>query len=230
MSLSDEFPDETEAEVRQWLPPAMHADDPAGTEHARKLTSRKLPTAAELESIQQKAHTEGFDKGKQEGFSFGHKEGLAQARQQLQQYTERMEQLLDCLSEPLRELDDQVEQELLKLVIAIVRQLVRREVKSDPNLIVGVVREALSILPVASRNIRLLLHPEDAVLIREVYALADTEVGWALIEDPVVTRGGCKVVTDSSQIDATLDSRLNSLIAPLLAGARSEDDAQDEPL
>jgi flagellar assembly protein FliH len=208
----------------------MHDDNPAGTGYAGKAPASKPPTAAELESIQQKAHAEGFDKGKREGFSFGHKEGLAQARQQLQQYTERLEQLLECLSEPLRELDDQVEQELLKLVIAIVRQLVRREVKSDPNLIVGVVREALSILPVASRNVRLSLHPEDADLIREVYALADTEVGWTLIEDPVVTRGGCKVVTDSSQIDATLDSRLTSLIAPLLAGARSEDEPRDESL
>jgi flagellar assembly protein FliH len=78
--------------------------------------------------------------------------------------------------------------------------------------------------------VRLSLHPEDADLIREVYALADTEVGWTLIEDPVIMRGGCKVVTDSSQIDATLDSRLASLIAPLLAGARSEDETQDEPL
>ena len=230
MSSSDQFPDDPEAEVRQWLPPHMHDDNRPERFHSRNAPSRKLPTAAELESIQQKAHEEGYAKGKQEGFSFGHKEGLAQARQQLQQYTKRLEQLLDCLSEPLRELDNQVEQELLKLVIAIVRQLVRREVKSDPNMIVGVVREALTILPVAARNVRLQLHPEDADLIREVYGLADTEVGWTLIEDPVITRGGCKVVTDSSQIDATLDSRLTSLIAPLLAGARSEDETQDEPL
>jgi flagellar assembly protein FliH len=189
---------------------------------------RKLPTAAELESIQQKAHAEGFEKGKQEGFAYGHKEGLSQAGKQMQDYTRRLEQLLDCLAEPLRELDNQVEQELLKLVIAIVRQLVRREVKSDPNMIVGVIREALSILPVASRNVRLLLHPEDADVIREVYALADTEVGWSLIEDPVIARGGCKVVTDSSQIDATLDSRLASLIAPLLAAARTEDETPEE--
>jgi flagellar assembly protein FliH len=113
-------------------------------------------------------------------------------------------------------------------VIAIVRQLVRREVKSDPNLIIGVVREALSILPVNSRNVRLLVHPEDAELIREIYSLGDTEVGWKLVEDPVVNRGGCKVVTDTSQIDATLESRLASLIAPLLAGARAVDERDDD--
>lgn len=227
MSSSKELPDEADAEIRQWLPPAMHDEHRPGKLSARAASSHKPPTAAELESIQQKAHAEGFEKGQEEGLAQGHAQGLAQAKEQLQRYTERLEGLLTSLAEPLRELDNRVEQELLMLVIAIVKQLVRREVKSDPNLIIGVVREALSILPVASRHVRLLLHPEDAELIKQVYALADTEVGWTLLEDPVIARGGCKVVTDSSQIDATLDSRLASLIAPLLAGARSEDAIQD---
>ena len=114
------------------------------------------------------------------------------------------------------------------LIIAIVRQLVRREVKSDPNMIIGVVRESLSMLPVSSRHVRLIVHPEDAELIREVYALGETEVGWTIVEDPVINRGGCKAVTETSQIDATLESRLASLIAPLLAGARSVDE-NDKP-
>ncbi|MEN8178639.1 MAG: flagellar assembly protein FliH [Pseudomonadota bacterium] len=185
---------------------------------------RSLPTAAELEAIQQEAYAEGYEKGRQEGFEFGHKEGLAKSQQEMQQYVAQLEQLLGTFSEPLRKLDGQVEKELLSLVIAIVKQLVRREVKSDPNLIIGVVREALSILPVSSQNVRLMVHPDDAELIREVYALGDTEIGWKLVEDPVISRGGCKVVTDNSQVDATLDSRLASLIAPLLAGARAIDD------
>jgi len=44
----------------------------------------------------------------------------------------------------------------------MVRQLIRREVKLDPGQIVGVVREALGILPISARNIRVVLHPEDA--------------------------------------------------------------------
>lgn len=227
MSSSKVLSEEPGNEVRQWLPPEMDDEHRPKSLNSRMVPPRKPPTAAELETIQQQAHAEGFEKGKQEGFAYGHKEGLAQAKSQLEHYANQMETLLGIFTEPLRELDNQVEQELLKLVIAIVRQLVRREVKSDPNLIIGVVREALSILPVASRNVRLLLHPEDADLVREVYSLADAEVGWNLIEDPVITRGGCKVVTDNSQIDATLDSRLASLIAPLLAGARSEDEAAD---
>jgi flagellar assembly protein FliH len=204
-------------------------DEGKPKQHSGKMQPPSAPpTAQELEAIHQQAYEEGFEKGKQEGFEFGHKEGLNQAKHELQGYATKLDQLLETFEQPLRNLDNQVEKELLALVISIVKQLVRREVKSDPNLIVGVVREALSVLPVSSRNVRLLLHPEDAELIRDVYALGDTEVGWQLIEDPVINRGGCKVVTDTSQVDATLESRLTSLIAPLLAGARAIDEQLGE--
>ncbi len=222
MSSSDSTDRDFE-EIRQWIPPEM-GERKSKPMPGKILPPRAPPTAEELEAIQQSAYDEGYERGKQEGFEFGHKEGLTRSRQDMQRYTERFDRLLETFEHPLRNLDNEVEKELLTLVVAIVKQLVRREVKSDPNLIIGVVREALSILPVASRNVRLLVHPEDAELIREIYALGESETGWQLIEDPVINRGGCKVVTDASQIDATLESRLASLIAPLLAGARAIDE------
>jgi len=226
MSSSKSSSDDEWGEVRQWLPPDVNGGK---VNHQRTIQPPSAPpTAAALEQLQQAAYTEGYEKGQKEGFEFGHKEGLAKAKQELQRYTNQLEQLLGTFEKPLRDLDNQVERELLSLVISIVRQLVRREVKSDPQLIIGVVREALSILPVSSRNVRLMVHPEDAELIREIYALSEIEVGWTLVEDPVINRGGCKVVTDTSQIDATLESRLASLIAPLLAGARAIDEQEGD--
>lgn len=211
--------------VMQWLPPDVEGGK---VREQRTLQPPAAPpTAAALEQLQQQAYDEGYEKGRREGFEFGHKEGLEKAKQEFHRYTTQFERLMGTFEHPLRDLDNQVERELLSLVIAIVRQLVRREVKSDPNLIIGVVREALSILPVSSRNVRLVVHPEDAELIREIYALGDTEIGWTLVEDPVINRGGCKVLTDTSQIDATLESRLASLIAPLLAGARAVDEQEE---
>lgn len=223
--MSSSKPDSEEQEagdVRQWLPPFIE-----GGKVGDQRTIQP-PSARALESLQKTAYEEGYEEGRREGFEFGHKEGLEQSKHDLERFKTQLDRLLKSFEQPLRELDNQVEQELLSLVIAIVRLLVRREIKSDPNLIIGVVREALSILPVNSRNVRLMVHPEDAELIREIYALGDTEVGWNLVEDPVINRGGCKVVTDTSQIDATLESRLSSLMAPLLAGARSVDDQEQE--
>jgi flagellar assembly protein FliH len=182
-----------------------------------------LLTADQLQQLQKQAYEEGFEKGRKEGFEYGHKEGLTAGRQRLEEKAGQLDTLLTSLETPFQQLDDQVELELIELVIAMVRQLVRREVRNDPGQIIGVVREAMSILPVSSRNISLILHPEDASLVRETYELSENELGWRIVEDPVLARGGCRISTETSQVDATLESRLATLIAPLLGGERDLD-------
>ncbi len=208
------------AAVKQWQPP--HMGQAVGGGGGAEL-SGSLLTADQLEQLQKQAYEEGYESGKKAGFEYGHKEALTEGRGKLQQKTEQIDALLMTLDKPLKQLDDHLERELVDLVIAMVRQLVRREIKTDPTHIIGVVRDALAILPVASRNIRVVLHPEDAALIRDVYELSEKELGWKVIEDPVIARGGCRIVTDTSQVDATLESRLASLIAPLLSAERDQD-------
>ncbi len=206
------------ATVSAWRPPHVQRHGEGPVEEARGLL-----TAAQLDQIQQAARDEGFEQGRREGLEYGHREGLEEGRAAARSRLEGLDRLLAALDRPFEQLDQQVEQEVVTLVITMVRQLIRREVRLDPAQIVGVVREALGVLPVSSRNIRVVLHPEDAELVREAYALGEHEQQWQIVEDPVIQRGGCRVHTDTSQVDATLDSRLNSLIAPLLAGQRFED-------
>lgn len=224
--------------VEQWRPPDFSSAAPGRGKSAKNqggeaagtgedLDSAALPTLEEIESIQRQAYEEGYEQGKKEGFDFGHREALEAGRKQLSEKLHSLEALFSVLDNPFKELDDQVERELLTLVVAMVGQLVRREVRTDPNHIVGVMREAMAILPVNSRGIRVLLHPEDAEIVRDLYNMADSEQGWQIAEDPVVQRGGCRIVTDTSQVDATLESRLHNLIAPLLGGLRSEDQDQE---
>jgi len=209
--------------AQQWTPP-----DVGGRSVQEKgVGGSHLLTAAELEELAEKAHQEGIEQGRREGFEYGHREGLEAGRQDMLVRIEQFDQLLQGLSEPFEELDQQVEQELVTLVIAMVRQLVRREIKTDPAQVVGVVREALNILPVNTRRIRVVLHPEDAELVRDAYTLGESDQKWQIIEDPVIQRGGCRVYTENSQIDATLESRINALIAPLLGSERENGNVPD---
>ncbi len=187
-----------------------------------------IPTAEELEAIRKAAYEEGMELGKKEGFDFGHREGLELARTEVDERLQRLDEIFSALDEPLKELDEQVESSLVHLVIAIVRQMVRREIKTDPSQIIGVVREVLSVLPANSRHVRVMLHPDDAVLVREVYDLSSSELGWRIEEDPTFSRGGCRVVSDVSQVDATVESRLAALIAPLLGDERQQEPAREQ--
>lgn len=220
--------------VEAWCPPDLSdaksplqddifPEEVAETEVVDEPVQASVPTLEEIEEIQRQAHDEGYEQGRKEGFEFGHKEAFEEGRKQLAEKLLRLDGLLGMLDAPFKELDDQVEQELLTLVVAMVRQLVRREVRTDPNQIIGVMREAMAVLPVSSRNVRVLLHPDDAELVRELYTVAESEHAWQIVEDPVVQRGGCRVTSDTSQVDSTLESRLNNLIAPLIGGLRTED-------
>lgn len=212
---------ENQEEIRQWQPPEMIR---SATDVSVQEARGSLLTAEQLEQVQSQAYKEGFERGKKDGFAHGHKEAMAGAKNEISQKAAQMDELLSALNTPFKELDEQVERELVSLTISMVRQLVRREVKLDPNHIIGVVREALSLLPVSARNISLVLHPEDAKLVREIFDVSDKELGWSIVEDPVLGRGGCKVITDTSQIDATLESRLAAMITTLLGGERTVDD------
>jgi len=244
------LPGERLGRVEPWLPPSLgdagaaasrepppattevpetaHSQAEAGEAEDLFPAGTQLPTLEQIETIQQQAYEEGLERGRAQGFEHGHREALEQGRKQIAERLQRCDALMRTLDTPFKELDDQVERELLTLVVTMVRQLVRREVRTDPSQIVGVMREALAILPVSARNIRVRLHPEDAEIVRKLYALEPDGQGWKLVEDPVVERGGCRVVSDNSQVDATLESRLHNLIAPLLGGLRSDDTEEDE--
>lgn len=207
--MSDKIIPAREAHAAPWRVPEV---DAGGRGVVR---AGALPTAGGLERLQKQAYEEGYARGLEEGRTAGAAEVAARAQ--------RLDALLAALARPFEELDEQVEQELVRLALAIAQQLVRREIKADPGQIVAIAREALAALPVGARAVRLHLHPEDAQLVAEVLSLGEGQRPWELVEDPVLTRGGCRVVTESSRIDATVEARLAALAAAVLGGQREGD-------
>ena len=82
----------------------------------------------------------------------------------------------------------------------------------------------MALLPVAEGDIRLELHPDDAALVRELLHLDEREApAWRIVEDPTLTRGGCRILNATSRIDATLENRIQQVVAAVLGGERQED-------
>lgn len=163
----------------------------------------------------------------QEAEAAGRAAGLEAARadieartRKLDAATQRMEKALQALARPLAHLDDNVHEQITRLAVALARALVRRELRTDPAQIIGIVRETVSLLPASARGVRVLLHPEDASLVRERLSTAGPEQAWAIVDDPVLGRGDCRVQTDYAQIDARLDARLYEALAQLLGEER----------
>ena len=133
----------------------------------------------------------------------------------------RLDAILKLLARPLEELDAEVEQQLTLLALTVGKQIVRRELKTDPAQIIGVIRESVARLPAAARDIRVHLHPEDAAVVRENLATPTARPRVVDRRRSRPGRGGCLVRTDTSQIDARLDSRLNAIVSAALGDERS---------
>jgi len=169
-------------------------------------------TAGRLESIQKDAYEEAWKKGLADGVQAG--EAAAKER------VDRLDQLLVAMARPFDQLDEQIEKQLVELAMTAVRQLFRREISQEPTHVIGVVREAIQLLPIASSNVQVHLHPDDAAIVREFLSPADGEPAWVIVEDPLSSKGGCQVTTDNSQIDASAESRLNALIGSIAGDDR----------
>jgi flagellar assembly protein FliH len=164
----------------------------------------------------------------------GYHEGLTRAQaemaprlEELAARVRRLDGVLQLLAAPLKALDDQVERQLLELAFAVGKQLARRELSAAPAQVVAILRECLEQLPLAARDVRVHLHPEDAAIVRERLAVPAEERAWSLIEDPTLARGGCLVRSDSSQIDARFESRVNAVLASALGEQRAPERAAE---
>lgn len=206
-------PEELSAYER-WELPNMTQREGRGREE--EVEAPPPITAEQIEAIQQAAHQEGYELGRKEGREAGAAEVHGQAL--------RLQQIVHGLAQPLEELDKRLEEELVALALAVARQIVRRELQAQPDEVVSVVRDTLTALPSTATQVKLHLHPEDAKLVRETLSLADDDGRpWKIVEDPALTRGGCRVTSTHSRIDATVEKRLNTVIAHLLGGERASD-------
>jgi flagellar assembly protein FliH len=189
-------------EVTLWTAPAVDAP----------TQPNKMATVGGLVDLQAEAHAEAFAQGLAEGREAGRAEVKAQV--------ERLAGMFYDLAKPFEVLDQEVERELLTLAMALARQIVRRELKTDPTQIIGIIREAIAALPVSAREVRVHLHPEDAAVVRENLAPTEAERAWSIVEDPVMARGGCQITSATSLVDARLETRLGSILSELLGTER----------
>ncbi len=179
------------------------------------VSNASMPTARSLEALHREAYEEGLE--------LGRKAGIEQGKSEINEKAERLAELLRGLAEPFNELDDQVVSSVADLSILIAKLVIRRELKVDPGEIVAVVRDTMQHLPVAVRSPRVRMHPDDIEIVASALSIGDESRGWELQPDPLITRGGCVVETESSRIDATVEARLAAIIAKMFGGEREGD-------
>lgn len=171
-----------------------------GPHSANKQSGSALATVTELELIRQQAHDEGYNAG----YAAGAQQARAEAAQ--------THTLLQNLQGALNQMDEQLAQALLDLSLEIARKMTGEILHEKPEAILKIVNDAIGSLPHFNQNAHLTLHPDDAELVRRHMGEQLSHAGWKIFTDAQIGRGGCRVETAHSQVDATIEARWKRIV------------------
>ncbi len=205
---------------------------------ARDPKATKPPTAAELEGIRESAYQEGLEQGKKDGYQKGYEEGrqsgleagkeeglsigtaqgetaaLKAKSSEIQTHLTQLGDLMTALQLPIQEYQEEVEEAMLNLILAISRSVIFRDLSLGPEQIKPVVREALAALPNSEEQITVYVNPADFDFLTEHLP---AEHGYRYSRDERVMAGGCRVETRHTLLDYTVEKRFQAAVQQMLS-------------
>ncbi len=212
--MSGIIPKEQAQSARPWSLPAVSADTP-GSPDGPPATARSAdpraqgqpPTAAQFEAVYAEAEAQGRAEGHAQGLAAGHAEGyargleegrqtgLAQGRAAAQADAQALAELLRRVSNAADRLDAELEKAVLALALEVARQVVLHEVRTQPEQLLPLLRQALAAFPAQAGVPWIRLHPDDLALVSEL-APDLAERGVELIPDTTLQRGDALIAAD----------------------------------
>jgi flagellar assembly protein FliH len=198
------LPKEQQTAYQRWEMSTLFSDDASQAKRTEKAPS---PAAEKLASMLETTRKEAYLKGKQDGRQQGYLEGLQKGQEVSGAAEQKFLELSASFRESLNQADEKMANDLLKLALDIAKSMIKTTLSVDSTKIIPIVKEAIHYLPSVQQPARIMLHPEDAITVREHIGEELREGGWHIIEDDHVEQGGCMIETASNQIDASNATR-----------------------
>ena len=188
-----------------------------------------LPTVGDAgggyERRQQMAANNNFEQNKQQGYQAGFSEGQAAAQASVDQRLAQISQLIELLESPLKQVDANLENELMALVVALTKHLLKCEITAQPDKIMPVIKDMLNSLPIINKTRLLYLNEEDKQIVDTALQNNTLSLTQCQIQvDTSLSRGEYRLETDSGDIDATIQTMLTSIADRVLLTEKNNDD------
>lgn len=195
--------DRLRAEARCLRGEALAARDRTLVEAARRIDEAR----ARADEIEATAYQAGFQQGEEAGKRLG--------EQKVEAVLRRLQALVDETARQQDQAIHESEQELVKLAILIALQVIHRELQQDPSVILDTVRAGIERLRRASR-LTLRVSPQDYPFLEEhmdtLRAMAPSTTPLSVEPDPTIAHGGCRIVCNTGEVDATIETAVHKLI------------------
>ncbi len=203
-------------------------------ENAQAECQRILKIAEEQrDALSEKAHGDGFEVGKKDGYDAGFAQGLEDAKAQVfAEMNEQMKGIEDSWMEAGKVweayrngIDVQMREAVLEMTLAISKRVVHRVIEVDNTVIIDQLGHTLSHI-LRPLDVLVKINPSDREIIEGVMPNLATEFKYlktiTLEDDILVDRGGCEVHFGYGVIDSGVNHQLEKLVDAFLPKGESE--------
>ncbi len=164
------------------------------------------------QEIYQQSHEQGYQEGLQAGEKAGFDEGMNRATQAVAEQTTLLETIITAAKVWQAAEEQQHLKELSELICMLTEQVVLAELKLNPEVVTKAISAAFQSLPRemgnASAEIAPMVTINPADLERVTSLQEQEKKHWQIVTDDTVEQGGCLVKTAQSDVDASVEHRL----------------------
>lgn len=183
-----------------------------------KSESRSLIEKAKLES--EKLKKQGYKAGHDKGYSDGFKEGKDMAMKQAQDMIKDARGAALEAHRVSREYIDGRKEEIVNLALNIAEKIIGYKCSRSDEVITKIITDSINSC-VAKKQLIIRVNPMDYASVDcrrdEISKIAGEKVILNLIRDSSIKMGGCRLESESSFVDADIDSQLERIREALLS-------------
>lgn len=200
-------------EVRKKNDEAQEAKEHAEAEAKRIVENAKAEAGriisdaqSEAADITKKAHDDGYEQGREEGFESG--------RAEVERLIDRVHEVLSRAIARRNQIIEESESQIIHLVLQMAKKVIKVISENQRNVVVNNVVQALRKLKEKS-DVIVRVNLKDVKLTTEhaqdILRMAEKAGNITVVEDSSVDPGGAIIETDFGEIDARISSQLREI-------------------
>jgi len=182
-----------------------------------------------FEDGKKEGYKEGFEKGYQEGSLKAEKEKEALVQKLESEYEQKVKTLEEDFAKKVKSIEEFVknceeelknlilglDEQVLKIAIKVAEKLVLKEVQTDPEVSLRVIKEALNYIAEGSSVVIKVSPEEFEFLEKEVPKVVKGKYKVKFVKDPNIKKGGVFIESELGTIDATFEKRWEKLLSTI---------------
>ena len=164
----------------------------------RRIDDRNLVSRAQEES----------ENIKRSAFEEGYRMGMEKAQADFEAFRNELSNFMNAK----RDVFEYIAPDILEISVDIAKKILKREIETDPQLIIDTIIDVLKTVSKNEPKITLRVRPQSVTFVKDTIPSLSYQYGIdakiSVVADPSIEEGGCVLETNNGIVDASIDTQI----------------------